>query len=62
MICQVNIDAEGGVTAVVDSDDALDEDAQRLQGLQLDDMLGRAAATAIETWFAVRRDDVDTDE
>lgn len=54
MICQVSVDPEGAVTVVVDSDDALDEDAQKLQGLTMDAMCDRAAATAIAAWFELR--------
>ena len=53
MICTVQVDVEGAVVVVVDSDEALDEDAQRLQGLELDAMLDRASKTAIETWFSI---------
>ena len=59
MIAQVSIDSEGAVTVVCDSDEALDEEEQRLQGLRLDDMVDRAARTAIETWFALRGDTSD---
>ena len=59
MIAQVTITDDGDVTATVDSDDyaAGDDDAARLAGLVLDDMLHRAAETAIAAWFRLRSDD-----
>ena len=59
MIAQVSITDDGDVTATVDSDDytAADDEASRLAGLVLDDMLARAAQTAIDTWFRLRSDD-----
>lgn len=53
MICQVSIDENGAVTVSVDSDEALDEEAQRLQGLELDAMIDRASRAAIETWVQI---------
>lgn len=57
MIAQVTITDDGDVTATVDSDEVADDDAARLAGLLLDDMLARAAQTAIATWFRLRSDD-----
>lgn len=57
MICQVSITDDGDVTATVDSESYEDDDAARLAGLALDDMLARAAQTAIATWFRLRSDD-----
>jgi hypothetical protein len=57
MIAQVSIDEDGAVTALVDSDPSSDDDDARLAGLALDDMLARAAATAIDTWFRIRADE-----
>ena len=59
MVCQVSIDDDGAVTVSVDSDAADDDDAARLAGLALDDMLSRAATTAVETWLRIRVDDGD---
>ena len=57
MIAQVTITDDGDVTATVDSESHEDEDAARLAGLALDDMLARAAAAAVECWFRLRSED-----
>jgi len=58
MIAQVTITDDGDVTATVDSESYEDDDAAaRLAGLALDDMLARAAETAISAWFRLRSDD-----
>lgn len=61
MYATVSIDEEGAVSVTVDSDEAEDDDAARLAGLALDDMLARAAATALDTWVKLRTDDDDDD-
>lgn len=55
MIAVVSIDDDGAVCVTVDSsEEAADEDARTLAGLALDDMLARAAATALDTWLQLR--------
>lgn len=61
MLAQVTISETGDVTAIVDTESTDDDEASRLAGLALDDMLARAAETAIRTWFAIRTDEEDGD-
>ena len=50
MIASVTIDENGAITATVESDEPSDDDAQRLAGLQLDDMLRRVSEAALDAW------------
>jgi hypothetical protein len=55
MIAVVSIEDDGAVCVTVDSsEEAEDEDARTLAGLVLDDMLARAAGTALDTWLKLR--------
>lgn len=59
MMVQVCIDEDGAVSVSIDSESEGDDEASRLAGLCLDDMVQRASETAIKSWFAIRADDDD---
>lgn len=55
MQATVQVDANGTVVAVLDSEEyAADEDDRSLMNLKLDDMLDHCARVAIAAWFEIR--------
>ena len=55
MQATVQVDANGTVVAVLDSEDyAADEDDRALMNLRADDMLDQCARVAIAAWFEIR--------
>jgi hypothetical protein len=55
MQATVQVDANGTVVAVLDSEEyAADDDDRALMNLRADDMLDQCARVAIAAWFEIR--------